>query len=99
LPWPGFVAFLFPQLLISTTLPSVGIKDPLVPKTDTQEMEKLDKAISSDQKGASMCLLQLSKHTSTKWLTVAPPYIADRVVSAPHLGFVQVKCSQSLPIG
>jgi hypothetical protein len=46
-----------------------------------------------------MCSLLLSKHTSTKWLTVAPPYIPDAVVPAPHLGFVQVKGSQSPLIG
>jgi hypothetical protein len=40
-------------------------------------MENLDKAISFVQKGTSMYLLQLSRHASTKWLTVAPPYIAD----------------------
>jgi hypothetical protein len=34
-------------------------------------------------------------HASTKWLTVAPPYIPDAVIPAPHLGFVQVKGSQS----
>jgi hypothetical protein len=61
-------------------------------KTDTQETENLDKAISFDQKGASMCSLQLSANTSTKWLTVAPPYIPDAVVPALNLGFVQVKC-------
>jgi hypothetical protein len=43
--------------------------------------------------------LQLSNHTGTKWLTVAPPYIPDAVVHAPHLGFVQVKGSQSFLIG
>jgi hypothetical protein len=32
----------------------VGIKDPLVLKTDTQETENLDKIISFDQKSASM---------------------------------------------
>jgi hypothetical protein len=42
-----------------------------------------------------MCSLQVTKHASTKWLTVAPPYIPDAVVPAPHLGFVQVKGSQS----
>jgi hypothetical protein len=78
---------------------SVGINKPLVPKTDTKETENLDKAISLDQEGASICTLQLSKHTSTKWLTVAPPYIPDAVVPAPHLGFVQVKGSQSPLIG
>jgi hypothetical protein len=62
-----------------------------VPKTDRQETENIDKATSLDQEGASMCSLQLSKHTSTKWLTVAPPYIPDTVIPAPHLGFVQVK--------
>jgi hypothetical protein len=46
-----------------------------------------------------MCSLQLSKHASTKWLTVAPPYIPATVVPAPHLGFVQVKSSQSPSIG
>jgi hypothetical protein len=77
-------------------------------KTDTQESEKsfffssesenLDKAISL-QEGASKCSLLLSKHASTKWLTVDPPYILDTVVPAPHLGFVQVKGSQSFLIG
>jgi hypothetical protein len=33
---------------------TVGIKDLLVLKTDTRETEYLDKAISFDQKGASM---------------------------------------------
>jgi hypothetical protein len=37
-----------------------GIKDLPVPKTDTQETENLDKAISLNQEGASMCSLQLS---------------------------------------
>jgi hypothetical protein len=31
-----------------------------MPKTDTQEIENLDKAISLDQEGSSMCSLQLS---------------------------------------
>jgi hypothetical protein len=65
-----------------------------VPKTDTQETENLDKAISLDQGGASMFSHPLSKHASTKWPTVAPAYIPDAVVPAPHLGFVQVKGSQ-----
>jgi hypothetical protein len=39
---------------------SVGIDNPLVPKTDTQEKESLDKAISLDQEGASKCSLLLS---------------------------------------
>jgi hypothetical protein len=46
-----------------------------------------------------MCSLPLSKHASTRWLTVAPPYIPDTVVLAPHLGFVQVKGLQSPSIG
>jgi hypothetical protein len=46
-----------------------------------------------------MCSLSLSKHESTKWLTVAPSYIPDTVVPAPYLGFVQVKGSQSFQIG
>jgi hypothetical protein len=71
----------------------VGIKDALVLKTDTQETENLDKAISFDQKGASMYLLQLNRHVNTKWPTVAPPYIPDTVVHAPNPGFVQVKGS------
>jgi hypothetical protein len=44
----------------------VEIKDPLVLKTDTGETENLDKAVSFNQNGASMYLLQLSRHTSTK---------------------------------
>jgi hypothetical protein len=32
-------------------------------------------------------------------MTVAPPYIPDAVVPAPHLGFVQVKGSQTFLIG
>jgi hypothetical protein len=67
-----------------------------VPKTDTQEIENLDKAISLDQEDLSMYSLQLNKHASTKWLAVAPPYIPDSVVPASHLGFVQVKV-HSLP--
>jgi hypothetical protein len=69
----------------------VVIINPLVVKTDTQEIENFDKAISLDQEGASMCSLLLS----TKWLTVSPPYFPDAVIPAPHLGFVQVKGSQS----
>jgi hypothetical protein len=72
-------------------VPAVGIDNPLVQKTDTQGTENLDKAISLDQEGASMCSLPLCKHASTKWLTVAAPYIPDTIVPAPHLGFVQVK--------
>jgi hypothetical protein len=48
----------------------------------------LTRQFSFDQEGASMCSLLLSKHASTKWLTVAPPHIPDAVVPAPHLGFV-----------
>jgi hypothetical protein len=61
--------------------------------------EDLDKAISFDQKGASTYSLQLSKHVSTKWWTVAPPYIPDVVAPAPYLGFVQVKGSRSFSVG
>jgi hypothetical protein len=79
---------------------SVGIKDPPVLKTDTRETENLDKAISLDQEGASMCSLQLSRQThSTKWPAVASPYMPDAAVPAPHLGFVQVKGSHSFLIG
>jgi hypothetical protein len=38
----------------------VGTDNLPVPKTDTQETENLDKAISLDQEGASMCSLLLS---------------------------------------
>jgi hypothetical protein len=41
-------------------LRTVGIDNPLMPKTDTQETENLDKAISLDQDGASMSSLPLS---------------------------------------
>jgi hypothetical protein len=51
--------------------PLVGIKDPPVAKTDTQETENLDKAISFDKKGASIYSLQLSRHMSTKWLLMS----------------------------
>jgi hypothetical protein len=84
---------------MSFELITVVINNPLVPKTDTQETENLDKAISLNQEGTSMCSIQLSKHTSTKWLTVAPPYIPDAVMPAPHLGFVLVQGSQSSLIG
>jgi hypothetical protein len=43
----------------------VGIKDSPVPKTDRQETENLDKAISLDQEYASMSSLPLNKHAST----------------------------------
>jgi hypothetical protein len=33
-------------------------------------------------------LTSAKQHASTKWLTVAPPYIPDTVVPAPHMGFV-----------
>jgi hypothetical protein len=93
-------SFLPPSLYPSLpSLPPVGINNPPVPKTDTQEIENLDKTISLGQEGASLCSLLLSKHASTKWLTVAPLYIPDAVVPAPHLGFVQVKGSKSPLIG
>jgi hypothetical protein len=65
-----------------TGLLLVGIDNPPVPKTDTQDTENLDNAISLDQESASMCSLPLSKHASTKWLTVAPPYIPNTVIPA-----------------
>jgi hypothetical protein len=61
--------------------------------------ENPDQVISFDQKSASTYSLQLSRLASTKWLTVAPPYVPDAVVPAPHLGFVQVKGSQSFLVG
>jgi hypothetical protein len=85
--------------LLDFYLLCVGIDNPPVLKTDTQVTENLDKAISLDQEGTSMYSLLLSKHTGTKWLTIAPPYIPDTVVPVPHLGFVQVKGSQSFLIG
>jgi hypothetical protein len=85
--------------LLASFLGKVGINNPLVPKTDTQETENFDKAISLDQEGTSMCSLLLNKYESRKWLTVAPPYIPNTIVPAPHLGFVQVKGSQSPSIG
>jgi hypothetical protein len=54
------------ELYLQHIFQSVGINKPLVPKTDTQGTENLDKAISLDQDGVSMCSLQLSKHASTK---------------------------------
>jgi hypothetical protein len=65
-------------------------------RKQTHKRQKiLTRQFSLDQEGANMCSLLLSKHASTKWLTVSPPYIPDAVVPAPHLGFVQVKGSQS----
>jgi hypothetical protein len=86
----------FPGLnVISQTKPQIdGINNSPVPETDTQETENLDKAIYSDQ-SVQTCSLHLSKHASTKWPTMAPPYISDAVVAAPNPGFVQVKVSQS----
>jgi hypothetical protein len=40
----------------------------------TRDRKNLDKAISFDQKGTNMYSLQLSRHSCTKWLTVASPY-------------------------
>jgi hypothetical protein len=59
----------------------------------------LTRQFSLDQEGTSMCSLPLSKHASTKWLTVAPLYIPDAIIPARHLGFVQIKGSQSPLIG
>jgi hypothetical protein len=52
-------------------LSPVGIKDSWVLKKDTQETENLDKAISLDQEGASMCSLPLSNtqaQNGQQWL-------------------------------
>jgi extradiol dioxygenase family protein len=69
-------------------------------RADTQKgRDNLNKAISFDQKGASTYSLELSSHVRTKWSTVAFAYVPDTVVPAPHLGFVQVKDSQSFSIG
>jgi hypothetical protein len=77
----------------------VGINNPPVPKTHKRQRKSwqgnLDKAISFDQEGVSMCSLQLSKQCKHKWPTMAPPYIPDAVVPAPNPGFLQVKGSQS----
>jgi hypothetical protein len=53
-------------------------------KQTHKSRENLDKAISFDQKGASMCSLHLRKHINTKRPTVDSPYIPDAVVPAPH---------------
>jgi hypothetical protein len=79
-------------------LESVGINNPPVPKTD-KETENLDKAIFSRSGGCKHVLTPAKHHADTKWLTVAPPYVPNTVVPAPHLGFVQVKGSQSPSIG
>jgi hypothetical protein len=42
-----------------------------------------------------MYSLQLSRHVSTKWLTVDSPYIPYVILPASYLGFVQFKSSQS----
>jgi hypothetical protein len=57
----------------------------------THRRENLDKAISFGQKSASMYLLQLSRHVSTKWSTTAPPYIPDAVVPAPTQDLSRLK--------
>jgi hypothetical protein len=78
----------------------VGINNPPVPRIiDTQETENLDTAIFSWSRGCKHVLIPTKQHASTKWLTVAPPYIPDAVIPAPHLGFVQVKGSRSFLIG
>jgi hypothetical protein len=79
-----------PQIVGSNKPPTI-----CVPKTDTQETENLDKAIFSWSRGCKHVLTPTKQHTSTKWLTVASPYIPDTVVPAPHLGFVQVRGSRS----
>jgi hypothetical protein len=42
-----------------------------------KRQEILTRQFFPDQEGARMCSLQLSKHASTKWLTVALPYTPD----------------------
>jgi hypothetical protein len=54
--------------------PSVGIKDPPVPKTDTQETENPDKAIFSLSSGCKHALSPAKEHASTKWLTGSSLY-------------------------
>jgi hypothetical protein len=50
-------------------------------RKQTHKRQKiLARQFSLDQEGASMCSLQLSKHTSRKWLTVASPYIPDTFI-------------------
>jgi hypothetical protein len=60
-------------------------------KQTHKRQKLLTRQFSLNQESKSMCSLQLSKHASTKWLTVALPYIPDTVVPAPYLGFVQIK--------
>lgn len=59
-------------------LRDVGINNLPVPKTDTQETENLDKEISLDQEGASLCSLPLSKHTGTKDKVSKSPMLIKR---------------------
>jgi hypothetical protein len=96
LPCFKYIIFKFTHLN-SLFHPPVGIDNPPVPKTDTQKTENLDKAIFPLSREYKHVLTPTKQHTSTKWLTVAPPYIPDTVVPAPHLGFVQVKGSQFFP--
>jgi hypothetical protein len=97
----GRAGALFPgwNVISWMSLQIVGINNPPVLKTDTQETENLDKSIFPWSRGHKHVLTPTKRHTSTKWLTVAPPYIPDAVIPAPHLGFVQVKVSQSPLIG
>jgi hypothetical protein len=60
----------------------VGIKDPPSQKQTHKRQKILTRQIL-DQKAESMYLFQLSRHASTKWPTMAPPYIPDAVVPAP----------------
>jgi hypothetical protein len=61
----------------SWTIPQIiGINNPPVLRTDTQETENLDKAIFSWSRGCKRVLTPAKQHAITKWLTVAPPYIS-----------------------
>jgi hypothetical protein len=48
------------MLILSISIGGVGIDNPPVPKTDTQETENLNKAIFLDQEDANVCSLPLS---------------------------------------
>jgi hypothetical protein len=74
----------------------VGIDNPPVLKTDTQEPENLDKAIFSWSRVCKRVLTP-AKQTCKHKMTDSGSSLA--IVPAPHLGFVQVKGSQSFPIG
>jgi hypothetical protein len=76
-------------------LTSIRIDNPPVWKIDTQETENLDKALSLDQEGGSMCSLPLSNtqaQNGWQWLLL----ISLTQLYRPLPGF-KVQGSQSFP--